>query len=56
MFLQVKKQLRLPAESPANDPIAVANIPIMVKSKYCSTSVKKICMENVNMILVDILL
>lgn len=29
------------AKSPENDPIAIANIPVMVKSKYCSTSVKK---------------
>jgi len=35
------KTIKVIAESSANDPIAVANIPIMIKSKYCSTTVKK---------------
>jgi DNA-directed RNA polymerase II subunit RPB2 len=36
-----EKTIKVVAESHVNDPIAVANIPIMIKSKYCSTSVKK---------------
>ena len=35
------KTTKVVSQSPSNDPIAVANIPIMVKSKYCSTNVKK---------------
>jgi DNA-directed RNA polymerase beta subunit/intein/homing endonuclease len=36
-----EKTIKVVASSPENDPIAIANIPVMVKSKYCSTSVKK---------------
>ncbi len=36
-----EKTIKIVTKSAENDPIAVANIPVMVKSKYCSTSVKK---------------
>ena len=36
-----EKTIKIVTKSPENDPIAVANIPVMVKSKYCSTSIKK---------------
>ena len=36
-----EKTIKIITKSPDNDPIAVANIPVMLKSKYCSTTIKK---------------
>jgi len=40
-ILTGEKTIKVVAQTAENDPIAVANIPIMVKSKYCSTVIKK---------------
>ena len=40
-ILTGEKTFKSVAKSPDNDPIAIANIPVMVKSKYCSTNIKK---------------
>ena len=40
-ILTGEKVFKSVAKSPENDPIAIANIPVMVKSKYCSTNIKK---------------
>merc|ERR1711871_671899 len=36
-----EKTIKIVTKSSENDPIAVANIPVMLKSKYCSTTIKK---------------
>lgn len=40
-ILTGEKTIKIVSKSSENDPIAVSNIPVMVRSKYCSTSVKK---------------
>ena len=40
-FLTGEKTTTIVGTSPENGPMAVASIPVMVKSKYCSTSIKK---------------
>ena len=40
-ILTGEKTIKIVGKSSNSDPIAVANIPIMVKSKYCSTNVEK---------------
>mgnify|MGYP001216335088 CR=1 FL=1 len=40
-ILTGEKSIKTVSKSPENDPIAIANIPVMVKSKYCSTNVKR---------------
>lgn len=40
-ILTGETETKVVAKSDENDPIALANIPIMVKSKYCNTNVRK---------------
>lgn len=40
-FLTGEKSSTVVATTPENSPMAVASIPVMIKSKYCSTSIKK---------------
>jgi len=40
-ILTGENTIKVIATNPEEDPIAVASIPIMVKSKYCSTTIKK---------------
>jgi len=40
-ILTGEKTIKTVSKSTDNDPIAVANIPVMIKSKYCSTTIKK---------------
>lgn len=40
-YLTGEKTTKIVSQSRENDPIAIASIPVMVKSKYCSTSIKK---------------
>ena len=35
-----EKTIKVVTKSAENDPIAIANIPVMIKSKYCSNSIK----------------
>ena len=40
-LLTGEKTVKVVTNSTENDPIAIANVPVMIKSKYCSTSIKK---------------
>ena len=53
-YLTGEKTTKIVSQS-ENNPIAIASIPVMVKSKYCLHQLRKIYMVNVNMTLEDIL-